>query len=228
MRSKPKAVINRSKSPISEEEHGLWSPKESSLSHSHTLTHTQSFPFVSSYCFFWVTVKTVNHENKKKKKKKKAKRKKEWNKRHASGRVRLTVAGQYYSFSSQWLVTDCLCYTPKNCQGDKHQSSTRPWPLDATLSLISIFVFLPSLTSATLLSASRLRYPRQVTSSGGGGGEMVYKCTSCVVVLLYTAWWGQSDAAEGGILPPAGGGQDCYIYSERPTGGGEEEAEVGR
>ena len=49
---------------------------------------------------------------------------------------------------------------------------------------------------------------------------MVCKCTSCVVVLLYTAWWGQSDAAEGGILPPAGGGQDCYIYSERPTGGG--------
>lgn len=32
---------------------------------------------------------------------------------HAPGRVRLTVAGQYYSFSSQWLVTDCLCYTPK-------------------------------------------------------------------------------------------------------------------
>lgn len=36
--------------------------------------------------------------------------------------------GQYYSFLSQWLVTDCLCYTSNNYQGDKHQSSTRPRP----------------------------------------------------------------------------------------------------
>lgn len=100
-----------------------YDPKVLSLCHTQTRTQTHSrkhsFPFVSSYCFFWSTVKTVNHEKKDKK---------EWNKRHASGRVRLTVAGQFYSFSSQWLVTDCLCYTPKNCQGDKHQSSTRPRP----------------------------------------------------------------------------------------------------
>lgn len=104
-----------------------------------------------------------------------------WNKRHASGRVRLTVTGQYYSFSSQWLVTDCLCYTPKNRQGDKHQSSTHPRPSTRHFPF-SNFIFYPVKTSATLLPAFQLLYPQQVTSSGGGGGgggEMVYKCTSC-------------------------------------------------
>lgn len=138
--------------------------------------------------------------------------------RRASGRVRLTVAGQYYSFSSQWLVTDCLCYTPKNCQGDKHQSSTRPRPLTRHFPLSSwLFIFYPVKPVLHYYqNLFQLLYPHQVTSSGGG--EMVYKCTSCVVVP-YTAWWGQSDTAEGGVLPPAGGEQDCYIYSERLTGG---------
>lgn len=194
--------------------------QHSNQTHSQTHSHKQSFLLVSTYCFCWSTVKTVNH-----KKKKKDKKKKEWNKRHASGRVRLTVAGQYYSFSSQWLVTDCLCYTPKNCQGDKHQSSTRPRPSARHFSFLQLTLhLLPSQTSATLLPAFQLLYPHQVTSSCGGSGgvEMVYKCTLCVVVLyIYTAWWGQSDTAEGGILPPAGGGQDCYIYSERLTGWGE-------
>lgn len=188
-----------------------YDPKIPSLcrtqTHSQTHSHKHSFPFVSSYCFFWSTVKTVNHEKKDKIK--------EWNKRHASGRVRLTVAGQYYSFSSQWLVTDCLCYTPKNCQGDKHQSSTRPRPLTRHFPFVSwLFIFYPvkpvlhyyqHFSYCTLIEWHHL-------------AVVVRWCTSCVVVL-YTAWWGQSDTAEGGILPPAGGGQDCYIYSERLTGG---------
>lgn len=49
-----------------------YDPQKNPLCHTHT--HTQSFPFVSSYCFFWVTVKTVNRENEKKKKGKKKKK----------------------------------------------------------------------------------------------------------------------------------------------------------
>lgn len=136
---------------------------KSSLSQTHTQTHShkQSFPFVSSYCFFWSTVKTVNHDQKR-----------EWIKRHASGRVRLTVAGQYYSFSSQWLVTDCLCYTPNKCQGDKHQSSTRPRPSAQHFPFSSwLFNFYPVKPVLHLLPAFQLLYSHQVTSSGGG--EMV-------------------------------------------------------
>lgn len=162
-----------------------YGPKILSLCLCHTQTctqthsHKQSCPFVSSYCFFWSTVKTANHEKRDKGK--------EWNERHASGRVRLTVAGQYYSFSSQWLVTDCLCYTPKNCQGDKHQSSTRPRPSTRHFSFSSWLCLLPSQTSATFIPAFQRLYPHQVTSCGDGGGDMVCKCTSCVVVW-YTAW----------------------------------------
>lgn len=63
-------------------------------------THANNPSVVSGYCFFWRTVKTWKKDTKQRV-------------NHAPGRVRLTVSGQYYSFSSQWLVTDCLCYTSK-------------------------------------------------------------------------------------------------------------------
>lgn len=128
-------------------------------------------------------------------------KKREWNERHASGRVRLTVAGQYYSFSSQWLVTDCLCYSPISCQGDKHQSSTRPRPSTRHFPYSSwLLVFYPVKPVLHLLPAFQLLYSHQVTSSGGG--EMICKCTLCVVVS-YTARWGQTHTATSWRWDPA-------------------------
>lgn len=145
------------------------------------------------------------------------------------GRVRLTVAGQYYSFSSQWLVTDCLCYTPKNYQGDKHQSSTRPQPLTQHSPFFSwLFLFWP--VKPALHYYQHFSYVSLIKWHF----LVVLRCS----IGAPHGWWYQilhdevkqtMPRAEVGILPPAGGGQDCYIYSERLTGGVRGwEVEVGR
>lgn len=138
---------------------------------------------------------------------------KEWNKIQASGRVRLTVAGQYYSFSSQWSVTDCLCYTPKHCQGGKHQCPTRPRPSALSfLQLTSSFSYQCYIISSilvTALSSSDIFWWRW---------SITAPCVGWCHILHYEVKQTLL-RADGEILPPAGGGQDCYIYSERLTGG---------
>lgn len=74
--------------------------------------------------------------------------------RRALGRVGLTVAGQDYSFSSQWLVTDCHCYTllkkQKNQTAAKETNMKAQHALDPTADCLSLQ---PSRTSATLLTS---------------------------------------------------------------------------
>lgn len=116
-------------------------------------------------------------------------------------------------------MTDCLCYTPKNYQGDKHQSSTRPRPsTQCSPSSSWLFVFYPVrpvLHYYQHFSYFNLKWhPLMVV-------RWSIKCTSWAVVSV-TAWWGLTDTATSWRWDPAlpaGGGQDCYIYSERLTGG---------
>lgn len=159
--------------------------------------------------------------------KRKDAKEKEWNKRHASGRVRLTVTGQYYSFSSQWLVTDCLCYTPKIRQGDKHQSSTHPRPLTRHFPF-SNFIFNP--VKPVLHYYQHFSY---FTLSKWHLLVVVvvvvrWSISAPRVVVSFTAWWGQTDSYElkvGSCSPCWRWTGLLHLLWEADCGG--EEGEVG-
>lgn len=141
-------------------------------------------------------------------------------------RVSITV-----SHHSDWWLTDCLCYTSKNCQGDKHQSSTRPWPSTEHFPFSSwLFIFYPvkpvlhnyqHFSYVTLIKWHLLVVVRWSINSPHGWWCIRYQ-------ILHDEVKQTLLRAGGEILPPAGGGQDCYIYSKRLTGGVKGwEAEVG-
>lgn len=101
-------------------------------------SHKQSFPFVSSYCFFWSTVKTVTHEKKKTNKRSETRDAL----REGSGsqlRVSITV-----SHHSDWWLTAfaTLLITAKETNIKAQHA------LDPTRSFLQLIVDL--LTSATL------------------------------------------------------------------------------
>lgn len=193
---------------------------KSSQTHTQTHSHKQSFPFVSSYCFFWSTVKTANHDKKRRNTKERSETRRTL--REGSGSqlwVSITV-----SHHSDWWPT-VFATLRTNRQGDKHQSSTRPRPSARHFPLSSwLFIFLPSQTSATLLPVFQLLYSHQVTYSDGG--EMVYKCTLMCDGggggVIYTARWSQTDAATSWRWEPA----PCWrwtglLHLLREVGGGE-------
>lgn len=117
------------------------------LKHTLKRTHTNNpFLFVSSYCFFWSTVKTVNHEKKRKRQKKGVKRETRFRKgqAHSCGSVLqflITVIGD-------WLSLLHPKELPRRQTSKLNTSST----LDTTL--CSLQLTLPSQTSATLTSVS--------------------------------------------------------------------------
>lgn len=128
-------------------------------------------------------------------------------------------------------MTDCLCYTPKIRQGDKHQSSTHPRPLTRHFPFSSFIFQHPRRTSATLLPAFQLLYPQQVTSSGGGGGgEMVYKCTSCggFIYCMMRSNGHSYELKVGSCSPLLEADRNCYIYSERLTAEGGRPGDEGK
>lgn len=108
-------------------------------------------------------------------------------------RVSITV-----SHHSDWWLTVCLCYTPKNCQGDKHQSSTRPRPSTRRFPF-SNFIFYPvrpvlhyyqHFSYFTLIKWHLLVVVR-------------WSISAPCVVISYTAWWGQTDTATSWRWDPA-------------------------
>lgn len=80
------------------------------------------------------------------------------------------------SFSSQWLVTDCRCYTLLKKQKNKLLPRRQTWKLN-TPSIRRLIVYLYNPVEPVLhyKPASRLLCPLQMTSSSGG--EMVCECT---------------------------------------------------
>lgn len=144
-----------------------------------SLTHTQTIlSFCKQLLLLLKTVKTWHYR------------------KHALGRARLTVMGQFYSFSSQWLVSATLFAKQTNIEAQHVLDLLLPLSSmthsDQCYIITSIFTTVPSPSYifrwwlAHLLWWYHIILPDEVKRTQ----------------LL----------AEGGILPPAGGGQDCYIY----------------
>lgn len=164
----------------------------------HSLTHKQPFPFVSSYCFFWSAVKTKKFVTKEKKRRN-AYVKNETGDMLRDGpgsqlRVKFTV-----SYHSDWWLTAfaTLQITAKETNIRAQHD------LDPTLSCVELHLLLTR-TSATLLPVFLLPHLPVVDRWCLSAPHMWWWWWWCPI----PAWWGQETQlwAEGGVLSPAGGG----------------------